>query len=89
MDLALSIMLRNSVGLICLLCTLSFHFGSAPGFAYLSGIGIEEEAKAVVALIWEQTAEQRGEDGSGSDPVVQAQVFVSVGGLSSRICLCL
>lgn len=58
----LSIILRNSIGLMWLLCTLSFHFVSAPGFACLSGVGVVEEATAVVALICgtEGRTERRG-----------------------------
>ncbi len=69
----LSIVLRNSIGLMWLLCMLSFHFVSAPGFARLFGVGVVEEA--VIALIWEHKSEQQQEDGCGSGPAVQFQVF--------------
>lgn len=36
----LSIVLRNSMGLMWLLCMLSFYFVSAPGFVRLFGVGV-------------------------------------------------
>lgn len=48
-------MLWNSIGLMRLLCTLSLHFVSAPGFASLPGVGVVEVAIVVLICGTERT----------------------------------
>lgn len=52
---------------------LSFHFGPAPGSAYLPWHWHCGMARSVVVLMWEGRKEQTGEDDSNGGLVIQAK----------------